>query len=292
MKRRSRIMYSPTRLSGARFHCGSHLHLLLAGVLAFLCSSVRAQVADDSTGVSVAIIAYQVGWTGTGTQNLSLSVTGLQGTQSTDLIQSPTTTTPQIMTRLAVGKTYPVTVNANGVKAATLQAVPPPGYVMEIEHIAREGYALKASQSVVNIRVRPRGRPVPERAGVATALATERTLWQVSLGTLSNGESAGAIAFIDVGAGSNISSIFSPNGLVYDPPSSEVQVTYNPSTVASPYVPGTIRQILAPQVCVDVYMGGAEVRSGDRLQTIRGDGLHIGSGYGVYSERIVVFEGV
>ncbi len=216
------------------------------------CCRVGAQVADGSTGVSVAIKLVGLTWAGGSGNHVDVTVAALNGTQASDA-GAQNTETPQVMARLAVGKTYNLLLSASGLNNLTVLAVPPAGYVMEIERVPREEFATPFVPSV-RLRVRPPLDAAPSRAGVATALGTERTLWQVSLGALSNGESAGTISFIDVGAPVNVASIFSPSGLLYDSPSSEVQVIENSSNAVAPYIAGTLRQIIAPQVCVDIYM--------------------------------------
>ncbi|MGH7957781.1 MAG: hypothetical protein ACREH8_12350, partial [Opitutaceae bacterium] len=184
---------------------------MIAWALAFVIITgnvVRAQVADDSTGVSVAIKLFNLGWEYEPGDYLDAGIGGLNGYQSIDTAYNYDSESTQIMARLAVGKTYSLNLSSSGVLDLTLQAVPPPGYIMEIERVPREQYSPGYAPGSILLRVRPPAASAPARAGVATALATERTLWQVSLGSLSNGESAGAISFIDVGAASDVASIF------------------------------------------------------------------------------------
>jgi RHS repeat-associated protein len=231
---------------------------LLAGV-----TLARAQVADDSTGVPVAIRMSNLNWTASWGATVSIDASGLNGDQSGQA-NYPDGATPRITAQLAVGKTYELSINTTNnesgdtVEGFSIEAIPPPGYVMEIERVPTEKYDMTYVPISVRLRVRPPADTAPARAGEATSLGTERTLWQASLGSLSNGQSAGAISFIDTGAASDVSSIFKPDGLVYDAPSSDVDVLTNPWNAAAPYVPNTIRQIIAPEVCVDVYMSGTD----------------------------------
>lgn len=254
----------------------------------FACAIVSisglAQVANDSTGVAVAIKLHTLGWQYSApTFSASASITALNGTHNTDPVFSPDTASNQIIARLAVGKSYTLTVTQTGLVSGKLLVMPPSGYIMEIEGVARDQYSLDGATRSVQLRVRPPKSTAPQRAGESTALGVERTLWQVSLGALSNGDSAGTLSFIDVGVGSDVASLFSPMGLVYDAPSSEVHAIMNPSSVAAPYIAGTLRQIIAPQACIDVVTTATdkcELKFYHRAQlgAVRSDGTYSFSG--------------
>jgi RHS repeat-associated protein len=216
--------------------------------------AARAQVASDAAGVSVMIKAIDITWYSDPAPDdyFELGTYSLNGSQTVSTIAN-TSETPQMIARMVVGRTYSISLIGDSVEGLVLQAVPPAGYVMEIERVARERYETGVVPTV-SVRVRPSADAAPSRAGVATALGVERTLWQLSLGSLANGESAGALAFIEPGYSFTMASLFTPGGLVYDPPSSDVVVIRNGPGTQSPYVFGTIRQIITPQVCVDVYM--------------------------------------
>lgn len=211
-----------------------------------------AQAADEVTGVSVAIKLFGLSWTAEPSNHLTVAIDALNGHASTDA-DGADSETPQVLARLAVGKSYTLSLSQSGLNAANVMAVAPPGHTMEIDGVPREQHTVYSPMSV-RLRVRPPADAAPPRAGVATSLGTERTLWQASLGSLSNGESAGAIGFIDIGQPGTIGALFHPGGLIYDSPSSEVLVLVNHPTVPAPYVPGTLRQIIAPQVVVNVHM--------------------------------------
>lgn len=233
------------------------LPIWIAVVASFILQpfSARAQVASDANGVSVTLRGLEIQWGGdgeSGTPSLSASVSGLNGLNVIEA-QSPALETNQAAARMVPGKTYTLSSGSGDVQSFVLQAVPPPGYIMEIDGVPRERISVGGGASV-RLRVRPPETASPARAGVAAALTTERTLWQVSLGSLSNGQSAGSIAFIDTDAASSVASIFRPEGLIYDPTSSEVEVLLNNAQAPAPYIPGTIRQIITPQVCVDVVI--------------------------------------
>ena len=80
------------------------------------------------------------------------------------------------------------------------------------------------------------------RAGVASSITSGQIRWQVALGFLINGNTAGAITLADPGTGSSWS-VFTRTALQYMAPSSEI-VTYNDGV--------GLRQILADQADVDL----------------------------------------
>jgi RHS repeat-associated protein len=226
------------------------LRLLIAGLILGLAQSGRAQALDGPVGVAVTFKALDLQWNYNGGGYLDLSIVGLNGYQSVSA--SYDSETPQLTARLEPGKTYYATVSSDDLGNLTLQAVPPPGYVIEIDQVARERLALGyAGNTSVRIRVLAPAQEYSGRAGTATALTSGRIYWQVALGSLANGSSAGSLAIIDTGAG-NFTSLFTPAGLLYEPTSSEVQVFYNPWWVSAPEIPGAIRQIIAPEACVDI----------------------------------------
>ncbi len=204
---------------------------------------IRAQVAGDSTGVVLMVKFVGLNWDTSADAPAFKAVvhdTFLGTFEMTAANGEPST--PQLAARLAVGKPSEISFECFGVDAADLVLIAPPGYIAEIDGIPRERLPITTFLRNHKIRVRPASSTVSSRAGVATALATERTLWQVSLGTLSNGESAGNISCIYVSG--TPASLFTPDTLVWDKLSSEVQ--FLPVGSAIP------RQILTPQVCVDV----------------------------------------
>jgi len=80
------------------------------------------------------------------------------------------------------------------------------------------------------------------RAGVASSITSGQVRWQVALGSLANGNSAGALTLADPGTGSTWN-VFTRAAIQYMVPSAEI-VTYNDGT--------GLRQILADQADVDL----------------------------------------
>jgi RHS repeat-associated protein len=240
--------------TGTAIHRRYARGLLVVGMCLLVAGRALGEAADDSTGVTVAIKVSDFVWNETYGNYANFTVDGLNGSQSTGDIHFFDPEGPRLSPRFVVGQPYWVSVDHLGLVGFRILAVPPPGYIMEINGVPTE--RMDTGGYGVTLCVKPPAAPGSGRAGEATCLGTERTLWQLSLGTLSNGQSAGAVGFIDVGTSGSASSIFTPSGLVYVPSSSEVVVLLNAGGASAPYVPNTIRQIIAPQVCVDVVMTG------------------------------------
>ncbi len=228
------------------------IRFITAGLMFGLGLKASAQSADGPVGVAVTIKGLDLSWSyyGSGSEYLDVNISGLNGYQSVSagLYDSET---PQLTARLEPGKAYFLNVSSDSLDNLTIQAVPPPGYVMEIERASRERITVGSGYANLRVRVLAPMQQYNARAGAATALTSGRIYWQVALGSLANGSSAGSLAIIDTGAG-NFTSLFTPAGLQYEPVSSEVSVFYNPWWVSAPEVPGAIRQIIAPQACVDI----------------------------------------
>lgn len=212
-----------------------------------------AQSSDNTVGVSVALKGLGLSWNDAG--SAVFSTTDLGGYKSVEASQSDSDT-PQILARFLPGKVYYVSVESSELSELTLQAVPEIGYEIEIESVPRERLPLQVSGFITkSVRVLSPANQVAARGGTATSLSSGSVYWQVSMGSLANGSSAGSIGFIDTGTG-GWGSLFSAQGLIYVPTSSEVEVILNGPGATAPYVPGTIRQVIAPQVCADVVLTG------------------------------------
>lgn len=255
--------------------------LFVAVLLSVLCGVVaRAQVGEAPVGVAVTIKGLNLSWNYYDYQTLDLSIDALNGYQSVSISGSGDSETAQLTARLEPGKTYFLNISSSDLSSGTLQAVPPPGYEMEIERVPRERYDMGGGGSV-RLRVLAPFQVLSGHAGTATALTSGRILWQVALGSLSNGGSAGALAIIDTGSANNWSQLFTPAGFFYEPTSSDVSVFYNPGNVAAPDIPYAIRQIITPEVGVDIIVTSsnqAEVKFYHRSQMVGTSGLRSFSG--------------
>lgn len=150
--------------------------------------------------------------------------------------------------RLEPGKTYEISVSGNNLSFLNLKFEPPAGYEMEIDGQTRTKYS--GSQwllhsELITVRVLGAATAFSGRAGTATSIQSGRILWQVALGTLRNGKSAGSILLNQAGTSDDWTtgnSVFTPAGLDYEGRDEIEPYREN----------GNIRQILANEACVDV----------------------------------------
>ncbi len=174
-------------------------------------------------------------------------------------------TTPQLNARLIPGKSYQVAIaidNAQdpapppaaptGAFGFYLKAYIPEGFTVVMNGVQWNNVSLStnpyARYSTVYCSVMLRrvlGDP-GLRAGMATPLNAEKTLWQLSLGSLTNGNPAGSLAFNSALTSASLASVFTRTNLLGDVASTDVQLI---GDVANNNV---LRQVIAPQVCVDI----------------------------------------
>ena len=146
---------------------------------------------------------------------------------------------------LVPGKAYVVNTNGSNLAESNIRASAPPGYVIEFNGIERTVYG----DSTMRLRIVSKYHTFFGRAGTSSSLSTGQTHWQVALGYLANGDPARSLAIVDVGTDANWSSAFTPRGLSIQ--SSEVSLI-PVSTTTGPFVAGEIRQVVAPEVVVDI----------------------------------------
>ena len=132
---------------------------------------------------------------------------------------------------------------------ASFYFVPAPGYTMLINGQPQRCFgSITAYQTTVNDFVTLEVVPVDPfsgTAGVSSQIKSGMVGWEVSLGGLLNGNTAGNISICDVGTESSWSTLFTPGALQYSAPSSEIIPYNNPST-------GFLRQVLGDQADVDI----------------------------------------
>lgn len=257
-------------------------YLFLVLVLAHFGRAI-AQIEDAPVGVAVAIKGVNLGFFHGG--NVTFGMTALNGSVGAFASQA-NPTMDQFIARMEPGKTYFLSVSGSSF-SGRFQAVPPPGYTMEIERIEREKYLIPSNGNY-RLRVLAPFQTLSARAGTATPLMSGRVYWQLALGSLANGANAGALTIIDAGTNSNWSSLFSVSGFTFEPLSSQVKVFYNPTNPGAPYIAGTIRQIITPEALVDVYPASSTetvVKVFHRDQTTGTSGLRglTGSPFAVYT---------
>lgn len=176
--------------------------------------------------------------------------------------------TGRISFRMVPGKTYTLEIRANnrtsptpyfhGINGLNLVADIPAGYILDIDDVPRETKSIWISDMAVETFIYPKVRirsigSAGGAAGDATPLATERSPWSLSLGTSVNGGGAGTLSFVDGGFYTSLSSVFVKENLICDAGSSDVAILPASTTDKS------VRQVVAPQVVVDVIWSSANV---------------------------------
>lgn len=152
--------------------------------------------------------------------------------------------------RMRLGSVYHLYGSGTASPTATitnvsLSIVAPPGYSVMVNGQAAENVNLSLSSSYnsdpIDVCILGPGQ-MNARAGVATSLFTGDIYWQVALGGLKNGRSAGSITMSQAGADA-WTYVASRANLMYESPSAEVYA-YSDS--------GGLRQIKADQADVDI----------------------------------------
>ncbi|MBI5693764.1 MAG: RHS repeat-associated core domain-containing protein [Verrucomicrobia bacterium] len=170
-------------------------------------------------------------------------------------------------------RAYTLTITrTNLLNGGSLTIAVPPQYRVMLNGILRSGCEL-GSQATFSII--PRNDPPAGAAGFASATPGSRIDWQLSLGNLHNGGSAGSLRLSNSGLGPNWNELFSPSALEYEAPSAEVYV-HRENNV--------IRQVIANQVAVDVQVPSGTsntyvLKCYDVTQILPGDLPYEFSGY-------------
>jgi RHS repeat-associated protein len=108
----------------------------------------------------------------------------------------------------------------------TVVLTPSPGYSVHVDGEIKTKFKTSGAVSTKSFRILPAAPAQSTPAGQATSLASGRIYWQVSLGSLRNGESAGSLLL--VGSGASVSSWQScclPETLALQEESEEVNTT-------------------------------------------------------------------
>ena len=137
------------------------------------------------------------------------------------------------------GKSYTVHGSGTNLVSGTIAVVAPPGYQVVMNGSRRNCCPL---MSTVTFCIQPRSDGPVAAAGYASSVGSSTVNWSLSLGSLRNGDSAGALELIDTGTG-DWTTLYTPAALYYEAISDEVYV-YR--------VNDQIRQIISNQVAVDV----------------------------------------
>ena len=252
-----------------------HFYLLFLIVLSGL--TVRAQQADDEGDVVVSFGGNMI-WGG---YNASHPASGIIYCNAGGIVAQSTLTqtssSPTVdsfsycHTRMVPGVPYTIHLGTDngvtpaypgeGLKELYLEAHVPEGYAMVLKGSGQAPFvssgpdghmwfnpSLLTRQNGLDftIVVRSLKRNNTLVAGRASALMIGRVLWQLSLGATIGGDSAGFLSFDDSAPGTAFGTVFSRANLFSDSGSSEV-VTLGDASNSQ-----VLRQIIAPQVCVDI----------------------------------------
>lgn len=127
------------------------------------------------------------------------------------------------------GRTYTLSLAESNLNIAYYQidASVPAGYIVEIAGIARKRYITEVA-GFYTVRVVPEAGGIGGRAGTASSITGGKVFWQLSLGSLMNGEPARTIGIIDPGTGS-WNDLYTPLGLVNYATSADVEAYRNPA---------------------------------------------------------------
>jgi hypothetical protein len=123
-----------------------------------------------------------------------------------------------------------------------VEATAPSGSSVELNGVEATSWPNASS-----IRIVPPRDAFTGRAGTATSLATGRVQWQVSLGSLENGDSARCLSILDDGRGTSWSDVFTPVG---------IGVQSNEVTVIPDMTKPGPRQVVATEAVVDIVTTG------------------------------------
>jgi RHS repeat-associated protein len=242
-----------------------------------LVATLSAQQVDNIGDVVVSMNARIIwGANTTGVGNATIACYALSSTQPESNCKVVTgrgtgypayTMTQRLNTRFVPGVTYYVSVTVDngyqpdysntGAPGFDLYVSAPTGYIIEQKMSTDQYFVGTEHQSgqlnvvarttTVAVMVRIRAIQDPGlRAGMATAFNVDRILWQLSLGSLPNGNSAGCLTFANLVGSTDLAGMFTRQKLFSDVGSSDVVqlMDLNDSN--------TYRQIIAPQVCVDI----------------------------------------
>lgn len=223
-------------MKSAKFGLGLYFYIISA-ILGL------AQTADQAIEVPVKFKAIGVtnyfGHQGPANGSITATLNGIAATADGYM----TINTPLKTAMLEIGKPYGLVVNTSlltGYKTVHISA--PPGYVLTVDGIAKSGFKFSSSTAVYSIRIIPAESARVFPAGTASSLTGGQIKWNVALGSLLNGESAGMLSIVGA-ATSSWTAFYTPSTLYYESQSDEVYV-YR--------VDGDIRQISAQESFIDV----------------------------------------
>lgn len=139
---------------------------------------------------------------------------------------TPTIETPIQTAMIEPGRLYEILVNTTGCRDnRTVIVTPPPGYLFTVDGISQTSVKFSSASKVYKIRVIPSETVTALPAGTASSFTGGQIKWNVALGSLLNGDSAGAISIVGAATGSAPTawnSFYKPETLYYESSSSEI----------------------------------------------------------------------
>lgn len=152
--------------------------------------------------------------------------------------------------QLEPGQLYNVSIAGAKFDYFTVNISAPHGYLIEIDGVLRSQY-LVFEAGTYGFRVVPEFGDFRGPAGSASHLLGGKMYWEVSLGSLKNGDPARNLEIIDAATGT-WSDLYTPKALVNQAYSADISEYFNPAGVSSPYIAGTLRQVLGNEAYVDI----------------------------------------
>jgi RHS repeat-associated protein len=178
-----------------------------------------------------------------GYNNGSVTAT-LNGASASDSGRKATLNTPIQTSFLEVGKPYSLVISTGATSNKTVYITPSPGYLFTVDGTAKNSFSFSGGTGVYTVRIIPAESQVPRPAGTASSITGGQIKWNVALGSLLNGESAGALSIVGA-AIDDWSPFFTPTTLYYDSLANDDEVRVHREG-------GNIRQVSTKEAFVDV----------------------------------------
>jgi hypothetical protein len=211
---------------------------LVSLVFALTAFVARAQVADQA-------ILAPVKFTVTAVSSGSASVTATLNAVDSSITGSVSPLNTPISTSfLEIGKPYSLVLSSTNTTTKTVYVTPPPGFLLTVDGMAKTEFTLTSATAVYNVRIVPAESLTPRPAGSASSITGGQIKWNVALGSLLNGESAGALSIVGA-ATSAWAPFFTPTTLYYDSLANDDEVHVHRES-------GNIRQISTKEAFLNV----------------------------------------
>ncbi|AHF90391.1 type IV secretion protein Rhs [Opitutaceae bacterium TAV5] len=229
------------------------------GLACAVASGGRAQVIDEPVAVAVKVVISAT-TTGYIPPRTSAYLYNQGSIEATIGDTAPVTVTGKgkiktpVETRfLEPGRYYDLVINSVETGDKTVVLTPAPGYSVHVDGETKTKFKMSGKVSTKSFRILPAAPAQPAPAGQATSLASGRIHWQVSLGSLRNGESAGSLLLVGSGT-SPWDPYCLPETLALQEESEEIKVHRNNKTDDANR---SARQIMTNEAFVDIVADSA-----------------------------------